>query len=331
MRSWPGSKRTAVPAGDVQAKAARRVAVEDERGVGLVEVVVRADLDRPVAGVGDLDRHRGAARVELDVAVGDEELARRHGYTIGLWTVTSFVPSGNVASTCTSGDHLGDAVHDVAAREHRRAVAHQLGDGLAVARAFEDRGARSARRSRGSSASRRAPCARSRPARRRIPAACPFRAASVPSFGLSGSPDSGCARCAPKDVGSKLAPQRFEKVAQRLGLPREAADDEQLAEQRCAAAQIVAVGRSGDGVAAPKRVRTRTGEGRLPGTRKERRTPRKTRRPQSARAADRRPKSAATRTAAARRRARSACAARACPSRNGRPTAGGRATVAPSR
>ena len=39
--------------GDVEAAAARGGAVEVERRVGLGEMVVRADLDRPVAGVGD--------------------------------------------------------------------------------------------------------------------------------------------------------------------------------------------------------------------------------------------------------------------------------------
>ena len=47
----PGSNRTDVPAGHVEPEAARRVAVEVERRVRLGEVEVRADLDRPVAGV----------------------------------------------------------------------------------------------------------------------------------------------------------------------------------------------------------------------------------------------------------------------------------------
>src|SRR5882724_3581608 len=53
---------------DVETVAARNGAVEAQRRVGLEEMVVRADLDRPVAGVGDLDLDRGAAGVELDVA-----------------------------------------------------------------------------------------------------------------------------------------------------------------------------------------------------------------------------------------------------------------------
>ena len=50
---------------DLQAHAARRVAVEAERSVGFGEVVVRADLDRPVAGVLTTGAV-AAAGVELD-------------------------------------------------------------------------------------------------------------------------------------------------------------------------------------------------------------------------------------------------------------------------
>src|SRR6476646_3767176 len=35
-------------------------------------------------------------------------------------------------------DHLGDAVHHLRSRQHMRALLHQLGDGFAVARAFQD-------------------------------------------------------------------------------------------------------------------------------------------------------------------------------------------------
>ena len=48
--------------GDVEAVAARLGAVELQGRVGLGEVVVRADLDRPVAGVGDRQRDRRRGR-----------------------------------------------------------------------------------------------------------------------------------------------------------------------------------------------------------------------------------------------------------------------------
>src|SRR5690606_23118656 len=106
----PGLEAHRGAGGDVEAKAARRRAVEFERGVGLGEVVVRADLDRAVAGVAHHQRARGAADGEFDVAVGDEEFSGDHRpapHTIGLCTVTSLVPSGNVASTWMSGTSSG--------------------------------------------------------------------------------------------------------------------------------------------------------------------------------------------------------------------------------
>jgi hypothetical protein len=53
-------------------------AVELEGGVGFEEVVVGADLDGSVAGVGDGEGGAGEADVELDVAFGGEDFARDH-------------------------------------------------------------------------------------------------------------------------------------------------------------------------------------------------------------------------------------------------------------
>src|SRR5687768_11955510 len=49
---------------NVEAEAAGLLAVEGEGRVRFVEMVVRADLDRPVAGIGDLEGDGGAALVE---------------------------------------------------------------------------------------------------------------------------------------------------------------------------------------------------------------------------------------------------------------------------
>src|SRR5665213_2088617 len=54
--------------GDIEAKTARLLALESERRIGLVEMIMRADLDRPVAGIGDIERHRRPTGVDLDVA-----------------------------------------------------------------------------------------------------------------------------------------------------------------------------------------------------------------------------------------------------------------------
>ena len=64
--------------GDVQPLAARRGAVERQRRVGFGEMVVAADLDRPVAGVGDGQRGARQAGVELDVAVSGEDFTGDH-------------------------------------------------------------------------------------------------------------------------------------------------------------------------------------------------------------------------------------------------------------
>src|SRR5262245_49515613 len=63
---------------DVEAEAARLVAVEDQRVVGLEEVVVRADLDRSIAAVGDPHGHPLAPLVERDLAVEDQHFAWDH-------------------------------------------------------------------------------------------------------------------------------------------------------------------------------------------------------------------------------------------------------------
>src|SRR5580658_7500156 len=64
--------------GDVEPHAARFLAVEFQRRIGFEKMIVRADLNRPVAAVGDRDRHAPAALVELDLAVFDKEFAGYH-------------------------------------------------------------------------------------------------------------------------------------------------------------------------------------------------------------------------------------------------------------
>ena len=64
--------------GDVEAHALGLLAVEGEGAVGLVEVIVRADLDRPVAGVGDFDEDGLGAGIQLDLAVGGEDFSGDH-------------------------------------------------------------------------------------------------------------------------------------------------------------------------------------------------------------------------------------------------------------
>src|SRR5690349_5904206 len=74
--------------------------IEVERRVGLGHVHVAADLHRPVTGVDDVHGAPRRAGIDGDIPVPVDDFARNHD--IGSWTVTSLVPSGNVASTCTS-------------------------------------------------------------------------------------------------------------------------------------------------------------------------------------------------------------------------------------
>ena len=121
-------------------------AVEIERLVGLEEMIVAADLDRPVAGVDHLERRLAPSGIELDVAVAGDDLAGHHlvlrrlalAGRIGSWTVTSLVPSGKVPSTWIIGMRCGDAGHHVVGGEQRRAAGDQVGHRAAFARAFQD-------------------------------------------------------------------------------------------------------------------------------------------------------------------------------------------------
>ena len=93
--------------GNVQPKAARGFAIESQRGVHFVEMEMAADLDRTVAGVRDFDALCLEADVGLEIAARDDfagnDLVRESSdHRIGLMDGDSFVPSGNVASTCTS-------------------------------------------------------------------------------------------------------------------------------------------------------------------------------------------------------------------------------------
>src|SRR6516162_10109113 len=74
--------------GDIEPHAARFFAVEFQRRIGLEEMIVRADLDRTIAGIGDRQRHGLAARIELDLAVLDKAFAgdhNRHLISVASW------------------------------------------------------------------------------------------------------------------------------------------------------------------------------------------------------------------------------------------------------
>ena len=126
--------------GDIEAHATSIFAIELQRRVGLEEVVMRADLDRTVAGIGDGDLHRLAASIELDLAALDEELARDHLALLSDRLVHSD-KLGAIRECCFNlnfRNHFGYAGHHLRSRNHMRAFLHELGHCAAVAGAFEN-------------------------------------------------------------------------------------------------------------------------------------------------------------------------------------------------
>ncbi len=67
------------PGGQVEAHAVGRGPVEDQRPIDLEKVEMRPDLNRPVAGVVDLEDAGGPAGVEFDRLAVQKVFARRHG------------------------------------------------------------------------------------------------------------------------------------------------------------------------------------------------------------------------------------------------------------
>src|SRR5436190_741667 len=61
--------------GNIQPEPVRRAAIERERAIGLDEVIVAADLDRPIAAVDDGQRPGGASFVEHDRCSGGTDRA----------------------------------------------------------------------------------------------------------------------------------------------------------------------------------------------------------------------------------------------------------------
>ena len=135
---------------DVESLAACRRAIEQQRRVGLGEVVVRADLHRAIAAVHHLDAGAGHPGVQFDQSVGSADLAGDHGgvdCSGGDRLVTARTDRranrlvegdqlGAIRERCLDldlVDQLGDAVHHVVAGQHAAAGVHEIDDGATVA------------------------------------------------------------------------------------------------------------------------------------------------------------------------------------------------------
>src|SRR5205809_7146995 len=90
---------------NVQPHTIGRAPIEIQSAVHLEEMAMRTHLNGPIAAIRHSDARRGSAVVSLQRFAPEEVFARDHLRSaqvfkrIGSWTVTSFVPSGNVPST----------------------------------------------------------------------------------------------------------------------------------------------------------------------------------------------------------------------------------------
>ena len=92
--------------GDIEPEPPPGLAVEFQGIIDFGKVVVGSDLDGPVPAIGNVHDPDFGAFVAHDLFGTEDVFTGFHRLSssqrIGLWTVTSLVPSGNVASTWTS-------------------------------------------------------------------------------------------------------------------------------------------------------------------------------------------------------------------------------------
>src|SRR5215831_4205801 len=93
---WLKSHRR--PSRNIEATAKRGLAIELERRVGLGEMIVTADLDRPVACVGDREQNRCSIAVQDDLARCRYDLAGNH---IGRPS-KRFWPTSSICQPCAT-------------------------------------------------------------------------------------------------------------------------------------------------------------------------------------------------------------------------------------
>src|SRR3954447_2223698 len=94
------------PGRDVEPHSARLLAIKRERRIGLEEMIVRAYLDRAVAGVGYAERCGLSASVERDLAVLDEHFAGDHADALSTEAPTAVRARETASSNCCSSAAL---------------------------------------------------------------------------------------------------------------------------------------------------------------------------------------------------------------------------------
>ncbi len=127
--------------------AVGRGAIELEMAVGLEKMIMAADLDRAVAGVGHLDGRGFAPGIELDVTLGGNDFARHDSILLGqllLARPDRIVDRDQLGAVRKGPLHLNhrrhrrDTRHDVVGGEQLGAEGDQVCDRASVAGALED-------------------------------------------------------------------------------------------------------------------------------------------------------------------------------------------------
>ena len=91
--------------GDVETETARRGAIEGQRGIGFVEMIMRTDLDRPIADIGNAQLDGLATDIEFDLPAAT---CTSPGIMLlsfscdGMMDGDQFGAVGEGGSTCTS-------------------------------------------------------------------------------------------------------------------------------------------------------------------------------------------------------------------------------------
>ena len=115
---------------DIQSHAAPCVAIKIKRAVGLSEMIMAADLNRPIARVGNHQRDRLTAFVQCDCAAGRHQFSRYHStpLTNGIVDGDQLGSIGERRFDLNVVDHFGDAFHALLAGDDVGTCFHHVGD-----------------------------------------------------------------------------------------------------------------------------------------------------------------------------------------------------------
>src|SRR5215469_2424967 len=119
----------------------RRLPIKPESRVCLGEVVMAANLYRPIASVCDLNNDGSSVLVQNDVAGHGKNFAWYHFIHASANWVMNTHQFGAVWKSCFHlhlGNHLRDAFHHLLAAQNLATFRHELSNRLAIARRLQD-------------------------------------------------------------------------------------------------------------------------------------------------------------------------------------------------